>query len=45
MRLEEARVGAGELCGSVFLNHRFLKFVEEKTGPLDPDYKQDVGGD
>ncbi|KAF4626404.1 hypothetical protein G7Y89_g11756 [Cudoniella acicularis] len=42
IRVEEAAIGAGDLCGSAMLNSRFLELVERKTGPLDSEFRQDV---
>lgn len=42
LRVEEAAVGSGDLCGSVMLNRRFLAFVEQTIGPFAQEYMQDV---
>jgi hypothetical protein len=42
LRVEEAAVGSGDICGSVLLNRRFLNLVEERIGPMGAGYVQDV---
>jgi hypothetical protein len=43
LRVKEAAVGTGDLCGSVMLNRRFVAFVESKIGPFAQEYMKDVG--
>ena len=42
LQVVEAAVGKGDICGSVMVNHRFVEFVEKKTGPVPADSMQDV---
>lgn len=42
LRVEEAAVGSGDICGSVMLNRRFLELVEQRIGPMGAGYVQDV---
>ncbi|CZR65853.1 uncharacterized protein PAC_15753 [Phialocephala subalpina] len=42
LRVEEAAVGSGDICGSVMLNRRFLNLVEQRIGPMGAGYVQDL---
>ena len=42
LELDQITLSSGELCGSVYLDQKFLAYVEQKLGKLSVQVRNDV---